>query len=82
MAKAITPKGMHPPIGMYTHGMAAVGEVVVVAGQVGIDPTGKLAGPDVESQTRQALENIGHVLKAAGCRWSDVVRMQTFLTGP
>lgn len=81
MARVIAPKALGAPIGMYSHGMAApAGELVVVAGQVGMRPDGGLAGADVGSQTRQALENVRAVLEAGGCRWRDVVRLQTFLT--
>ena len=80
MPRPITPKGFGAPLGMYSHGMVAPGgEILVVAGQVGVDATGRVAGEDVASQTRQALANVGSVLEAGGCRWSDVVRLQTFL---
>jgi enamine deaminase RidA (YjgF/YER057c/UK114 family) len=81
MARVITPKGFGAPLGMYSYGMAAPGgELVVVAGQVGMRPDGSLAGDDVGRQTKQALENVRAVLEAGGCRWRDVVRLQTFLT--
>ncbi|MBI1964042.1 MAG: RidA family protein [Candidatus Rokubacteria bacterium] len=81
MPRVIHPKGFGAPLGMYSHGMVAPGgELVVVAGQVGMRPDGGLAGADVGSQTRQALENVRAVLEAGGCRWRDVVRLQTFLT--
>ena len=80
MARTITPKGFPAPLGMYSHGMVAPGgELVLVAGQVGIGPQG-VAGPDVGSQTKQALENVRTVVEAAGCTMRDVVRLQTFLT--
>src|SRR5439155_740069 len=67
--------------GMYSHGMAApAGEIVVVAGQIGARRAGEVAGPDVESQTKQAFENVRAVVEAAGCSMKDVVRLQTFLT--
>jgi len=79
--KIIRPKELGAPLGMYSHGMAApAGEIVVVAGQVGVTPDGKLAGDDVGSQTKQALSNIRAVLEAAGCSFRDVIRLQTFLT--
>ena len=81
MPKVITPKHFGAPLGMYSHGMLAPGgELLVVAGQVGTGRDGKVAGEDVVSQTKQALENVGAVLEAGGCRWRDVVRLQTFLT--
>jgi 2-iminobutanoate/2-iminopropanoate deaminase len=79
--KVITPKGFGVPLGLYSHGMvAAGGELVVVAGQVGATPEGRVAGNDVVSQTRQAFENVRMVLQAAGSGMSDVIRLQTFLT--
>jgi 2-iminobutanoate/2-iminopropanoate deaminase len=79
--KVITPKGFGPPLGMYSHGMvAAGGELIVVAGQVGTTPDGRVPGNDVVSQTRQAFENVRTVLQAAGAGMGDVIRLQTFLT--
>ena len=81
MARVITPRALGAPLGMYSHGMVAPGgEIVVVAGQVGLRPDGTLAGDDVGRQTRQALENVRAVLEAGGCGFRDVVRLQTFLT--
>jgi enamine deaminase RidA (YjgF/YER057c/UK114 family) len=80
--KAVTSKDLGPALGMYSHGMIApAGEIVVVAGQVGMNRSGKLVGPgDVAAQTKQALDNVGAVLEAAGCGMGDVIRFQTFLT--
>ena len=81
MAKAITPKGFGAPLGMYSHGMIAPGgELVVVAGQVGMAADGQVAAGDVIAQTKQALENVRAVVDAGGCTMRDVVRLQTFLT--
>ena len=80
MPKVIKPKSFGAPLGMYSHGMLAPGgELLVVAGQVGVGRDGKVAGADVVSQTKQAFENVRAVLEAGGCRWRDVVRLQTFL---
>ena len=78
--RMLKPPKLGTPLGMYSHGASApAGEIVVVAGQVGI-AGGRVAGDDVVAQTKQALENVGAVLEAGGCRWRDVVRLQTFLT--
>ena len=79
--RPVTGKTLGPPLGMYSHGMiAGPGELVVVAGQVGMRE-GQVVGPgDVGAQTRQALANVDAVLKAAGSSMKDVVRFQTFLT--
>ena len=42
--RAITPKGFGAPLGMYSHGVvASAGELVVVAGQVGMGAGGQVA---------------------------------------
>lgn len=81
MAKALAPKALGAPLGMYSHGMVSPpGEVVVVAGQVGTRADGQVAAGDVVAQTKQALENVRAVVESAGCSMRDVVRLQTFLT--
>ena len=81
MPRVITPKAFGAPLGMYSHGMvAAGGELVVVAGQVGTTPEGGVPGDDIVSQTRQAFENVRTVLEAGGAGMSDIIRLQTFLT--
>lgn len=80
MAKFVTPKAFGPPLGLYSHGVIApAGELVVVAGQVGVGPSGS-ASSDIVGQTKQAFENVRLVLEAAGCSLRDVIRLQTFLT--
>ena len=77
----VTPKRFGPPLGMYSHGMVAPGgEIVVVAGQVGMDERRAVAVGDVGAQTKQALENVRAILEAAGCTMGHIVRLQTFLT--
>ena len=79
--KAITPKGFGAPLGMYSHGVvASPGELVVVAGQVGIGAAGQVAVDDIVAQTKQAFANVRAVIEAGGCSMRDVVRLQTFLT--
>jgi enamine deaminase RidA (YjgF/YER057c/UK114 family) len=81
MAKILKPAELGAPLGMYSHGMMTPGgEIVIVAGQVGMDGKGQLAGADVGAQTKQALENVRAVVEAAGVTMRDVVRLQTFLT--
>jgi enamine deaminase RidA (YjgF/YER057c/UK114 family) len=81
MPKTVTPKSFGAPLGMYSHGMVAPGgEIVVVAGQVGMDQDGQVVGGDVAAQTTQALDNVRAVVEAAGCAMGDIVRLQTFLT--
>ena len=57
-----------------------MGDFLFVSGQVPLDPkTGKLAGEDIESQTRQALQNVKSIVEASGAKLSDVVKISVFL---
>src|SRR6476469_8013547 len=57
-----------------------VGEIVYAAGQIGIDPkTRKLVGDDMAEQTRQALENLSSILRAAGSSLEKVAKTTVFL---
>jgi 2-iminobutanoate/2-iminopropanoate deaminase len=56
-----------------------VGDIVVTAGQVGLTPEGKLAGPDFETQVEQVYANLEACLAAAGCTFDDVFRVQGYL---
>jgi len=58
-----------------------VGHLIFTAGQLGLVPeTRQLAGSDIESQTRQALENLRAILEAAGSCLRHVVKTTVFLT--
>ncbi|MBA4420696.1 MAG: reactive intermediate/imine deaminase [Anaerolinea sp.] len=66
-------------IGPYSHAIQA-GDFVYTSGQLGFDPaTGALVEGGVEAQARQALINLGAVLTAAGCDFSQVVKTTVFL---
>src|ERR1700734_1308337 len=66
-------------IGPYSQAVRA-GDLVFTSGQIGLDPrTGELVEGGVEAQTRRVLENLTHVLAAAGASWADVVRTTVFL---
>ena len=55
-----------------------VGDVLYLSGQLGIGADGKL--PDgIEAQTKQALENVGAVLKRAGLGYGDVFHCTAML---
>jgi enamine deaminase RidA (YjgF/YER057c/UK114 family) len=67
-----------PPAKGFAHGMLAEGRMVFVAGQWGSDPSGAFA-PDLPSQAEQALSNIVAVLKTAGARPDQVVRLTWYM---
>jgi 2-iminobutanoate/2-iminopropanoate deaminase len=66
-------------VGPYSQAVR-VGDLIYTAGQLGLVPGSKaFAGPDVESQTRQALENLKAVLESAGSCLKHVVMTTVFL---
>lgn len=72
-AEVPTPAGAYSPA-------ARAGRFVFVSGQIPRDPvTGELAGEDIESQTRQVIQNVERALAAAGATLSDVVSVIVYL---
>ena len=67
-------------IGPYSQAIAS-GEFVFASGQIALDPqSGQLVDGDVQTQTRQAIENLSAVLQAAGSSLARVVKTTVFLT--
>ena len=65
-------------IGPYSQAIEAAG-MVFVSGQLPIDAaTGQMA-EGVEAQARQSLENIKHILEAAGLTMANIVKTTVFL---
>ena len=57
-----------------------VGELLFLSGALGNLPgTLTLAGPDMKSQARQTMENIGATLKHCGLGFDDVVKVTVML---
>ena len=76
--KTLLPKGW-PLAKGYAHGVAARGEMVFVAGQVGWNENCQFPGDDLVGQARQALKNIVAILAEAGARPEHIVRMTWYL---
>jgi len=67
------------PVGPYSPGIMANG-FLFVSGQGALDPsTGKLAGADIESQTRQVLNNVRNIVEASGLSMRDLVRVSVYM---
>ena len=72
--------GMPKLLGPYSQVVRA-GDFLFVAGQAGINPeTEVVAGPDFESQARQAFLNLSTALQACGSNMDKVVQTTVFLT--
>jgi 2-iminobutanoate/2-iminopropanoate deaminase len=54
-------------------------KLVVISGQVSIDPHGKVVGHNIEEQTRYTLENCRRQLQSAGCTFADVFKVNAFM---
>jgi enamine deaminase RidA (YjgF/YER057c/UK114 family) len=76
------PKTLAKPPG-YSYVVEATGpnKLIYFAGQLGLDMNNKFVGADGDfrAQCTQAFENMSLALKAAGARWSDVVKINNFL---
>jgi 2-iminobutanoate/2-iminopropanoate deaminase len=69
-----------PALGPYSQAIGA-GSFIFCSGQVPLDAgTGELVGKDVAEQTKQALLNLGAILKNAGLSYPDIVKTTVFLT--
>jgi reactive intermediate/imine deaminase len=72
--------GGHPGDGKGSHAVKA-GNLVFLAGQVGVDADGNLVGKgDIEAQTIQTYENIKTILASAGASLDDLVKTTTYTT--
>ena len=66
-------------VGPYSQAVR-IQDLIYTAGQLGIVPgSGEFAGPGIEAQTRQALENLKAVLEAGGSCLAHVVKTTVFL---
>lgn len=76
----INPANIHPPRG-YTHVVEATapGRIVYIAGQLGADPAGKMAG-DFRGQAIQAFENLKAALAAVDGKFEQVVKVNMYFT--
>jgi len=72
------PQHLPPPEG-YSH-VLRWSSVVVTSSYTGILPDGSLVQGGLAAETEQALKNLSAVLETAGCRWSDIIRINVALT--
>lgn len=81
MNKFVNPDGIRAPAGAYTHTVAVPPNAkwVVLSGQVGVTPDGKLL-EGAEAQTEQVYKNILTGLKAHGMGKEDIVKFTVYLT--
>jgi 2-iminobutanoate/2-iminopropanoate deaminase len=80
MKEIIYTKKAPEPIGPYSQAIKFNGHIIFTSGQVAIDPaTGNLKGSTIKEQTRAALENLQHILEAAGSDIKNVIKTTVYL---
>lgn len=75
------PPGLARPTG-YTHVVEALGgRTIYIAGQVALDRDGNVVGQgDFRAQTKRVFENLKTALNAAGATFSDVAKINVYVT--
>ncbi len=81
-----SPPSLPPTGGRYAHIVTAElppgSRLVIIAGQVGADSTGRIVSTDPTEQMRAAFDNLERALQLAGASWSDVLKTTMILTRP
>lgn len=80
MIQAVQTPEAAAPIGPYSQAIIANG-FVFVAGEKGLDVrTGKIVPGGIAAETRQTLQNIKHILEAAGSSLDKAVQSFVYMT--
>ena len=72
------PEGMAAPLAPYSP-VVVHDDLVFVSGQVPFDESGNVVSDDFGAQAVQAFENLGRCLRAAGCDFTDLLKVNGFL---
>ena len=77
--KILNPDSLGKPLGQYSQiTRVKASEFLFIAGQVGVDKSGKLA-EGFDAQCVQTFANIEAALKSQGAGWANVVEFTTYL---
>jgi 2-iminobutanoate/2-iminopropanoate deaminase len=82
LVKRTNPPTLSTPTG-YTHVVEVNGaaKTVYISGQIALDRSGNVVGAgDMKAQAEQVFKNLEAALAAAGAKFSDVVKMNTYTT--
>ena len=80
--KRTNPPTLSKPTG-YTHIVEVTGpaKTVYISGQIALDKAGNVVGArDMKAQAEQVFKNLEAALRAAGAKFADVVKMNTYIT--
>ncbi|QFZ53510.1 RidA family protein [Oceanihabitans sp. IOP_32] len=80
MKKIITTTEAPAPIGPYNQAVLS-GNTLYTSGQIALHPeTGVLVLDDIETETKQVMENMKAVLKAANMTFENVIKSSIFIS--
>ena len=81
LMRSLTPSSIRPPFANYCHAVEvpAGSRLLFASGQLGITAD-DIVPEDAGTQADLCFNAIGEVLKAAGMTWSDIVRVNAFVT--
>ena len=79
MKQAIFPPNAAKPIAPYTPAILA-NDTLYLSGQIALDQSGELQISDIDTETRQVMENLGALLKAANMDHSHLVKVTILLS--
>jgi reactive intermediate/imine deaminase len=80
--KRANPPDLSKPSG-YTHIVEVTGpsKTIYISGQIAFDKNGTVVGAgDIKAQAEQVFKNLQIALSAAGAKFSDVVKMNSYIT--
>ena len=80
--KRVNPPALSAPTG-YTHIVEVTGpnRTIYISGQIAFDQDGQVVGAgDMKAQAEQVFKNLETALTAAGATFSDVVKMNSYIT--
>ena len=80
--KRLNPPELTRPTG-YTHIVEVTGaaKTIYISGQIAYDKDGKVVGEgDMRAQAEQVFKNLQAALAAAGAKFADVVKMNSYIT--
>ncbi len=78
MKKIIHTDDAPKAVGPYSQAVEANG-TLYISGQLPVNPADGKVPETIEAQTAQCLENIGAILRAAGCTYDNVVKSTVLL---
>ena len=78
MKKVIATEHAPKAVGPYSQAIMT-GDTLYVSGQIPVNPEDGTVKETIEEQSRQALKNVGEILKAAGMDYSYVVKTTVLL---